>query len=45
MVDSRYPIFRGGKEALGKDLTQELGSLYPDAAEELDANLLTPHVG
>ena len=33
---------RGGKGALGKDFTQELGALYPDAAEELDANLPMP---
>ena len=45
MVDSREPILRGGKEALGKDFTQELGALYPDAAEELDANIPTPLVG
>ena len=45
MVDSRDPILRGGEEALGKDFTQELGALYPDAAEELDANLPTPLVG
>ena len=45
VVDSRDPILRGGKEALGKDFTQELGALYPDAAEELDANLPTPLVG
>ena len=38
------PILRVGKEALGKDFTQELGDLYPDAAEELDANLPTPLV-
>ena len=44
MVDSRDPILSGGKEALGKDFTQELGALYPDAAEELDANLPTPLV-
>ena len=42
MVDSRDPTLRGGEEALGKDFTQELGALYPDAAEELDANLPTP---
>ena len=42
MVDSRYPILRGDKEALGKDFTEELGALYPDAAKELDANLPTP---
>ena len=41
VVDSRDPILRGGEEALGKDFTQELGTLYPDAAEELDANLPT----
>ena len=35
---------KGGEEALGKDFTQELGTLYPDAAEELDANLPTPLV-
>ena len=35
---------RGGEEELGKDFTQELGDLYPDAAEELDANLPTPLV-
>ena len=35
---------RGGKEALGKDFTQDLGALYPDAAEELDANLPIPLV-
>ena len=46
-----YPVsvfptsLRGGKEALGKDFTQELGALYPDNAEELDANLPTPLVG
>ena len=45
MVDSREPILRGGEEALGKDFTQELGALYPDAAKELDANLPTPLVG
>ena len=33
MVDSRDPILRGGEEALGKDFTQELGALYPDAAK------------
>ena len=45
VVDSRDPILRGGEEALGKDFTQELGALYPDAAEELDANLPMPLVG
>ena len=35
---------RGGEEELGKDFTQDLGALYPDAAEELDANLPTPLV-
>ena len=44
VVDSRNPILRGGEEALGKDFTQELGDLYPDAAEELDANIPTPLV-
>ena len=44
MVDSRDPILRGGKEALGKDFTQEIGALYPDATNELDANLPTPLV-
>ena len=44
MVNSRDPILRGGEEALGKDFTQELGALYSDAAEELDANLPTPLV-
>ena len=29
VVDSRDPILRGDKEALGKDFTQELGALYP----------------
>ena len=42
MVDSRDPILRGGEEALGKDSKQELGALYPDATEELYANLPTP---
>ena len=32
VVDSRDPILRGGKEALGKDFTQELGALYLDVA-------------
>ena len=45
VVDSRDPILRIGKGALVKDFTQELGALYPDAAGELDANLLTPLVG
>ena len=45
VVDSRDPILRGGEEALGKDFKQELCALYPDAAEELDANLPTPLVG
>ena len=45
VVNSRDPILRGGEEAIGKDFTQELGALYPDAAEELDANLLTPLMG
>ena len=45
MVDFRDPILRGGKEALGKEFTQELGALYPDSAEEIDANLPTPLVG
>ena len=44
VVNSRYPILRGGEEALRKAFTQELGDLYPDAAEELDANLPTPLV-
>ena len=44
MVDYRDPILRGGKEALGKDFTQELGALYPDSAKELDANIPTPLV-
>ena len=44
MVDSRGPILRGGEGALGKDFTKELGDLYPNAAEELDANLPTPLV-
>ena len=33
VVDSRDPILRGGEEALGKEFTQELGALYPDAAK------------
>ena len=41
VVDSWDPILRGGKEALGKDFTEELGALYSDAAEELNANLPT----
>ena len=41
VVNSRDPILRGGREALGKDFTQELGAPYPNAAEELDANLPT----
>ena len=45
VVDSGDPILRGGEEALGKDFTQELVALYPDAAEKLDANLPTPLVG
>ena len=45
VVDSRDPILRGGEEAPGKDFMQELGALYPDADEELDANLPTPLVG
>ena len=45
VVDSREPILRGGEETLGKDFMQELCALYPDAAEELDANLPTPLVG
>ena len=45
MVDSRYPILRGGEKALGKDFMQELCALCPDAAEELYANLPTPLVG
>ena len=45
MVDSRDPILRGGEEAPGKDFMQELGALYPDAARELDANILTPLMG
>ena len=36
---------RGGEEALQKDFTLELGSMYPDSAKELDANLPTPLVG
>ena len=42
VVDSRDLILRGGEEALGKDFTQKLGALYPNAAKELDANLPTP---
>ena len=45
MVDSRDLILRGGEEALGKDFTQKLGALYPNAAKELDANLPTSLVG
>ena len=41
VVNSRDPILRGDGEALGKDFMQELGALYPDATEELDANLPT----
>ena len=41
VVDSRDPILRGGEDAPGKDFTQELGALYPNAAKELDANLPT----
>ena len=41
VVDSRDPILRGGEEAIGKDFTQELGALYPDATKELDDNLPT----
>ena len=44
VVNSRDPILRGGEEALEKDFTQDLGALYPDTAEELDANLLIPLV-
>ena len=33
VVNSRDPILRGGEEALGKDFTQELGALVPDAAK------------
>ena len=45
VVDSRDLILRVGEEALRKDFTQELCALYPDSAEELDANLPTPLVG
>ena len=44
VVDSRDPILRGGEKALQKDFTLELGALYPDAAEEIDANLTMPLV-
>ena len=44
IVDSRDPVIRGGKEALGKDFTEKLDSMYPDAVEELDMNLPTPLV-
>ena len=41
VVDSMDPILREGEEALGKDFTQELGAIYPDAYKELDPNLPT----
>ena len=44
VVNSRDQILRGGKEALVKDFTQELGALYTDDSEELDANLPMPLV-
>ena len=44
VVDSRDPILCGGKDALEKDYTELFKDFYPDASEELDANLPIPLV-
>ena len=40
MVDSRDPIYRGGKDTLDLDFTKELESNYRDSSiKEIDVNL------
>ena len=40
VVDSRDPVYRGGKDALDLDFTKELASNYLDAFEEIDYQFL-----
>ena len=42
VVDSRDPIFEGGKNAL--DFPELLKEVYPDAAEEIDTKIPIPKV-
>ena len=44
VVDSRDPIYIGGEEALQIDFTEELGTDYPGACEEVDTKLPEPLV-
>jgi hypothetical protein len=39
VVDSRDPIYRGGKDAMNLDFTQDLQNNYQDAFKEIDVNL------
>ena len=42
IVDSRDPILIGGKDALERDYTDLFKDMYPEAAEEVDADVPTP---
>ena len=44
IVDSRDPIYVGGEDAMNLDFTQIFHTQYPDAKEEIDANLPPPLV-
>jgi hypothetical protein len=44
VVDSREPIYTGGKDALGLVYTVELKDQYPEAHEEVDTNAPSPLV-
>jgi hypothetical protein len=44
VIDSRDPIIHGGETDLEKDFMKELGAEYPEAHEEMDANLPEPLV-
>ena len=41
-MDSRDPIYNEGEGALAMDYTEELKEQYPDAHEEVDANVPKP---
>ena len=42
VVDSRDPILVGGEDALAQDYTEIFKNTYPDAAEEVDADVPIP---
>ena len=39
MIDSKYPICVGGKNALNFDFSKKFEDQYPDAAEDIDSKV------